>query len=44
MTNARGNSEFSATAISTMMAAVREEVFGVRKNLDDVSAIQKGRM
>ena len=44
MTNAKGSAEFSATAITSMMSAVREEVFGVRKNLDDVSAIQKGRM
>lgn len=38
------NEEFSATAITAMMDAVREELFGVRKSLDDVRAIQKGRM
>lgn len=36
--------EWSKTAQSAMMEIVREELFGVRKNLDDVKAIQKGRM
>ena len=32
------------TAEKAMMEIVREELFGVRKNLDDIKAIQKGRM
>jgi hypothetical protein len=36
--------EWSKTAQSYMMEIVREELFGVRKNLDDMKAIQKGRM
>lgn len=36
--------EWSKTAQIAMMEIVREELFGVRKNLDDVKAIQKGRM
>lgn len=36
--------EWSETAISSMMEQVREQLFGVRKELDDVRAIQKGRM
>lgn len=35
---------WSDTAKSAMMEIVREELFGVRKNLDDVKAIQKGRL
>ena len=35
---------FGDTAKSAMMQAVREELFGVRKDLDDVKSIQKGRM
>ena len=35
---------WSKTAQSAMMEMAREELFGVRKNLDDVKAIQKGRM
>ena len=36
--------EFSETAKGAMMEIVREILFGVRKDLDDVKAIQKGRM
>lgn len=36
--------EWSETAKSAMMEIVRENLFGVRKNLDDVQSIQKGRM
>lgn len=35
--------EFSETAKSAMMEAVREILFDVKKNLDDMQAIQKGR-
>lgn len=45
MTEPRSKSEqWSETAKAEMMEIVREEVFGVRKSLDDVKAIQKGRM
>lgn len=45
MTEARSKSEpWSETAKSAMLEMAREELFGVRKNLDDVKAIQKGRM
>jgi hypothetical protein len=45
MTDPRSKSEeWSQTAISAMMETVREDLFGVRKSLDDVRAIQKGRM
>lgn len=45
MTEPRSKSEeWSETAKGAMMEIVREEIFGVRKNLDDVKAIQKGRM
>lgn len=44
MTNPQKKTEeFSETAKSAMMEIVRERLFGVRKNLDDVAAIQKGR-
>lgn len=43
MTNPRTKSEiWSETAKTAMMEIVREEVFGVRKSLDDVRCIQKG--
>lgn len=35
--------EWSDTAKAAMMESVREELFGVRRDLDDVRAIQKGR-
>lgn len=45
MTNPQKKTEeFSETAKGAMMETVREILFGVRKNLDDVQAIQKGRM
>lgn len=45
MTNAREKgAEFSATATSAMMEMAREELFGVRKSLDDVKCIQKGKL
>lgn len=44
MTNAREKgAEWSQTATSAMLEMAREELFGVRKSLDDVRAIQKGR-
>lgn len=44
MTEPRSKSEeWSQTAISAMLEIAREELFGVRKSLDDVRAIQKGR-
>jgi hypothetical protein len=44
MTNAREKgAEWSQTATSAMLEMAREELFGVRKSLDDVLAIQKGR-
>lgn len=45
MTNPRAKGEtWSETAKGAMLEAVRESLFGVRKNLDDVRAIQKGKM
>lgn len=45
MTEPRSKSEsWSETAKSSMLEMAREELFGVRKNIDDVKAIQKGRM
>jgi hypothetical protein len=45
MTESRSKSDpWSETAKSAMLEMAREELFGVRKNLDDVKAIQKGRM
>lgn len=45
MTEPRSKSEeWSQTAISAMMEMAREDLFGVRKSLDDVRCIQKGRM
>lgn len=38
------NAEWSETAKAAMMEAVRERLFNVRKSLDDVRCIQKGRM
>lgn len=35
--------EWSETAIAAMMDEVRERLFGVRKSLDDVKCIQKGK-
>lgn len=44
MTNPRSKGEtWSETAKGAMLEAVRESLFGVRKNLDDVRAIQKGK-
>jgi hypothetical protein len=37
------SAEWSETAKAAMMESVREILFGVRKNLDDMQAIQKGR-
>ena len=36
--------EFSETAKSAMLEQARESLFGVRKDLDDVKCIQKGKM
>lgn len=36
--------EFSATAKAAMMEIVRERLFGVRKSLDDVKCIEKGKL
>lgn len=49
MTEPRGKKEreageFSETAKSAMLEQVREDLFGVRKDLDSVKCIQKGRM
>ena len=45
MTNPREKgAEWSETAKSAMMEMAREQLFGVRKSLDNVVAIQKGRM
>jgi len=45
MTNPRTKgSEWSETAKSAMLEAARETMFGVRKSLDDVRCIEKGRM
>lgn len=44
MTEPRSNSEtWSETAKGAMRETMRENLFGVRKQLDDVRAIQKGR-
>jgi len=44
MTNAREKgAEWSQTATSAMLEMAREELFGVRKSLDDMRCIQKGR-
>jgi hypothetical protein len=44
MTNPRTKGEtWSETAKGAMLEAVRENLFGVRKSLDDVRAIQKGK-
>jgi hypothetical protein len=44
MTDAREKgAEWSKTATSAMLEMAREELFDVRKSLDDVRAIQKGR-
>lgn len=43
MTNPRSKTEvWSETAKGAMMEMVRENLFGVRKSLDDVKAVQKG--
>ncbi len=45
MTGSKTKGEiFGDTAKTAMIEIVRETLFGVRKNLDDVQAIQKGRM
>jgi hypothetical protein len=45
MTNPREKgAEWSETAKTAMMEMAREQLFGVRKSLDNVVAIQKGRM
>ncbi len=45
MTKPRSTSaEWSETAITAMEDQVREDLFGVRKSLDDVRCIEKGRM
>lgn len=45
MTNPRTKGdEWSETAKSAMLEIAREELFGVRKDLDDVKCIQKGKM
>ena len=45
MTNPRTKSaEWSETAKVSMLEAAREELFGVRRSLDDVRCIEKGRM
>lgn len=45
MTEPRSKSEeWSQTSISAMLELAREELFGVRKSLDDMRQIQKGRM
>jgi hypothetical protein len=36
--------EWSQTAITAMMESAREQIFGVRKRLDDMMMIQKGNM
>lgn len=44
MTNPRSKSEeWSETAKGAMLETVREQLFGVRKSLDDVKCIQKGK-
>lgn len=45
MTNPRSKSEeWSETAKTAMLNIAREEIFGVRKDLDDVQCIQKGKI
>lgn len=45
MTNPRNKSEeWSETAKAALLESVREELFGVRRSLDDVKCIQKGKM
>lgn len=45
MTNPRAKSEeWSETAKTAMLEIARESLFGVRKNLDDVRCIQKGKL
>lgn len=45
MTQPRSKSEeWSETAKGAMLEIAREELFGVRRNLDDVKCIQKGRL
>lgn len=45
MTEPRSKSEqWSETAKTAMLELAREQLFGVRRNIDDVKAIQKGRM
>lgn len=44
MTNARAKGEeFSETAKTAMLEAARESMFGVRRSLDDMKYIQKGK-
>lgn len=44
MTNPRSkNEEWSETAKTAMLNIAREDLFGVRKDLDDVRCIQKGK-
>jgi hypothetical protein len=44
MTNPRSKTDpWSETAKAAMLEIVREEIFGVRKSLDDVKCIQKGK-
>jgi len=38
------NEEWSETAKAAMLEIAREELFGVRKELDDVKCIQKGKL
>jgi hypothetical protein len=38
------SAEWSETAIAHMMEIARERLFGVYKSLDDVKAVQKGRL
>lgn len=45
MTQPRSKSEgWSETAKTAMLEIAREELFGVRRNLDDVRCIQKGKL
>jgi hypothetical protein len=45
MTEPRSKSEvWSETAKTAMLELAREQLFGVRRNIDDVKTIQKGRM
>ena len=45
MTKPRGKGvEWSATAEEAMLATVRERLFNVRKSLDDVRCIEKGKL